>query len=184
MRAAVNNAGWNEREGKGRCGERCRRNRAETEGSAVSPVCRRCRRLASIFLPLHSFLFFPPRVGRAPHRPTSKKKCVGVSGALGGAMPRPPSGRTQGSSVLQCKSSLNCGGEKKTPVCCHAQVSRTVVVVAVGKRASVRQRQQEAGGFSAFRARLSVRSCESVEAPPPTSYLRELQPVLKRRDTI
>lgn len=100
MRAAVNNAGGNEREGKGRCGERCRRNRAETEGSAVSAVCRRCRRLASIFLPLHSLLFFLLEwVTRTS--PLLKKKCVGVSGALGGAMPRPPSGRTQGSSVLQ-----------------------------------------------------------------------------------
>lgn len=184
MRAAVNNAGGNEREGKGRCGERCRRNRAETEGSAVSAVCRRSRRLASIFLPLHSLLFFPPRVGRAPRRPTSpllKKSVLGsAERSEGRCLARRPDARRDQAC---CKSSLNCGGEKKTPVCCHTQVS-CAVVVAVCKRASVRQRQPEAGGFSTFRARLSVRSCESAEAPPPPSYLRELQPVLKRRDAI
>lgn len=70
--AAVNNAGGNETEGKRRGGERCRGNRAETEGSAVSAVWRHSRMLASIFLSTpHSLLFFPPRVGRAPRCPTS-----------------------------------------------------------------------------------------------------------------
>lgn len=158
----------------------------ETERRRREAPCRRCVDAVGGSLPYfypctRSFFFLLPWVAR--HFATSKKKSVlGSAGRSEGRClaRRPDAHRDQAC----CKSILNCGGEKKTPVCCHAQVSRTVVVVAVGKRASVRQRQQEAGGFSTFRARLSVRSCESAEAPPPPSYLRELQPCLKRRDTI
>lgn len=48
----------------------------------------------------------------SPRFATSKRKCAVVSGALGGATPpRPPPGRTQGSSVLREQPELWCREE-------------------------------------------------------------------------